>query len=159
LQLLEESIGRPISLPFYSYLVDMPFSKINSKDSELVAGIGESLDRSGGSTALLQNVLDTIPQCVFWKDKELNYLGCNRLFARAAGLVSPNEIVGLSDFDLPWDKEEAEFYRKCDRQVMNAGNASIGIVESQVNADGELTWLETNKAPLYNDAGEVIGVS
>ena len=136
----------------------MPFSKINSKDSELVAGIGESLDRSGGSTALLQNVLDTIPQCVFWKDKELNYLGCNRLFARAAGLVSPNEIVGLSDFDLPWDKEEAEFYRKCDRQVMNAGNASIGIVESQVNADGELTWLETNKAPLYNDAGEVIGV-
>ena len=145
-------------LPFSSRLYDMPFSKLNSKDSELVAGFGDSLNRSGGSTALLQKVLDTIPQCVFWKDKELNYLGCNKLFARAAGLSSPDKIVGLSDFDLPWEKEEAEFYRKCDRRVMESGNAEIGIAESQVNADGELTWLETNKAPLYNDAGEVIGV-
>ena len=136
----------------------MPFSKLNSKDSEFVAGLGDSLNRFGGSTALLQKVLDTIPQCVFWKDKELNYLGCNKLFARAAGLSSPDKIVGLSDFDLPWEKEEAEFYRKCDRRVMESGNAEIGIAESQVNADGELTWLETNKAPLYNDAGEVIGV-
>ena len=136
----------------------MPFSKLNSKDSELVAGIGDSLNRSGGSTALLQKVLDTIPQCVFWKDRELNYLGCNKLFARNAGLSSPSEIVGLSDFDLPWEKEEAEFYRTCDRRVMESGDAEIGIVESQVNAGGELTWLETNKAPLYNDAGEVIGV-
>ena len=136
----------------------MPFSKLNSKDSEFVAGLGDSLNRFGGSTALLQKVLDTIPQCVFWKDKELNYLGCNKLFARAAGLSSPGKIVGLSDFDLPWEKEEAEFYRKCDRRVMESGNAEIGIAESQVNADGELTWLETNKAPLYNDAGEVIGV-
>ena len=136
----------------------MPFSKLNSKDSELVAGIGDSLNRSGGSTALLQKVLDTIPQCVFWKDKELNYLGCNKLFARAAGLSTPDKIVGLSDFDLPWNKEEAEFYRKCDRQVMESDDAEFGIIESQVNADGELTWLETNKAPLYNDAGEVIGV-
>ncbi len=107
---------------------------------------------------MLQKVLDTIPQCVFWKDRELNYLGCNKLFARDAGLSSPREIVGLSDFDLPWEKEETEFYRTCDRRVMESGDAEIGIVESQVNADGELTWLETNKAPLYNDAGEVIGV-
>ena len=80
------------------------------------------------------------------------------MFARQAGLSQPSKIVGLSDFDLPWEDEEAEFYRECDRRVMESGKSEIGIVESQLNADGELTWLETNKAPLYNDAGEVIGV-
>lgn len=136
----------------------MRFPKLYSKDSELIAEISESLIGSGESSTLLQKILDTIPQRVFWKDKELNYLGCNKLFARDVGLNNPSEIVGLSDFDLPRGMQEAEYCRKCDHQIMESGNAQIGIIESQVKADGGSTWLETNKAPLYNDAGEVIGV-
>ena len=121
-------------------------------------GLGESLQRFGDSIELLQKVLDTIPQTVFWKDNDLNYLGCNQLFAQHAGRSRPAELIGLSDFDLPWNQEEAEFYRSCDRRVMESDKAEIGIVESQVNAEGKLTWLETNKVPLHNDAGEVIGI-
>ena len=129
------------------------------KNSEqMLEGIGESLKRFGDSKELLQKVLDTIPQTVFWKDINLNYLGCNQLFAVLAGKSCPAELLGLDDFDLPWDRDEAEFYRACDRRVMESGQAEIGIIESQVNADGELTWLETNKVPLHNDGGEVIGI-
>jgi PAS domain-containing protein len=64
-----------------------------------------SLELFGGSTELLQKVLDTIPQSVFWKDRDSVYLGCNHLFAELAGLKSSTEIVGLTDFDLPWSKE------------------------------------------------------
>ena len=125
---------------------------------EMLVGIGESLRRFGDSKELLQKVLDTIPQTVFWKDTELNYLGCNQLFAELAGMASPAEIIGLSDWDLPWGHDETEFYQSCDRRVMDSDQAEIGIVESQVNADGDLTWLETNKVPLHNDDGEVIGI-
>ena len=124
----------------------------------LLEGIGESLRRFGDSKELLQKVLDTIPQTVFWKDVNLNYLGCNQLFANNAGKSSPADLIGLSDFDLPRTNEEAIFYRSCDRRVMDTGVAEMGIIESQINADGQLTWLETNKAPLHNDNGEVIGV-
>lgn len=124
----------------------------------MLDGIGESLRRFGDSKDLLQKVLDTIPQTVFWKDTELNYLGCNQLFAQNAGKSCPAELIGLSDFDLPWGHEEAEFYRKCDRRVMDSDQAEIGIIESQINADGKLTWLETNKVPLHNDEGKVIGI-
>lgn len=124
----------------------------------LLEGIGESLKRFGGSRKLLQQVLDTIPQAVFWKDADLVYLGCNKLFVQLAGKPSPADVLGLTDFDMPWDKDEAEFYRMCDRRVMDSGEAEIGIIESQINAEGELTWLETNKVPLHNDQGEVIGI-
>ena len=131
---------------------------VEKNSDVLLEGIGESLRRFGDSKELLQKVLDTIPQTVFWKDVNLNYLGCNQLFANNAGKSSPADLIGLSDFDLPRTNEEAIFYRSCDRRVMETGVAEMGIIESQINADGELTWLETNKAPLHNDDGEVIGV-
>ena len=125
---------------------------------ELLEGIGKSLRRFGDSKELLQKVLDTIPQTVFWKGLDLKYLGCNQLFADAAGMSKPADLIGLSDLDLCWEPEESEFYRSCDRRVMDSDTAEIGIIESQVNADGELTWLETNKVPLHNDTGAVIGI-
>ena len=107
---------------------------------------------------VLQKVVDTIPQTVFWKDRDSTYRGCNKLFAKIAGKSHPDELIGLTDFDLPWDREEAEFYRECDRRVMDSDTPQIGIIESQLNAGGELTWLETNKVPLHNDAGDVVGI-
>ena len=108
--------------------------------------------------AALQLLLDAIPQNVFWKNRDSVYMGCNRDFAKVAGLNSPEEIYGLTDFDLPWTSEEAEFYRQCDRRVMDANEPEIGIIESQTLANGEVTWLETNKVPLVDQTGQVIGI-
>ena len=127
-------------------------------NSDLLDGIGESLKRFGDSKDLLQKVLDTIPQTVFWKDLDLNYLGCNQLFAEQAGKSCPAELIGLSDFDLAWKREDSELYRECDRRIMDNDEAAIGTIEPQINADGKMTWLATNKVPLHNDEGEVIGI-
>ncbi|GAB4537274.1 MAG: hypothetical protein Tsb0014_25890 [Pleurocapsa sp.] len=110
------------------------------------------------SKQLLQMVLDTIPQLVFWKDRNSVYLGCNQSFAKAAGLDSPDEIIGKTDYDLPWKKEETEFYRECDRRIMSSGRAELGIVETLLNAEGQETTIETNKSPLFAENGQVIGI-
>lgn len=112
----------------------------------------------GGISELLPKILQTIPYQVFWKDRQSNYLGCNDVFALNAGLRGADQIIGLSDFDLPWTHEEAESYRADDREVMESGNAKLHIVESQLNGCGERTWLDTSKVPLRNSNGEVIGV-
>ena len=106
----------------------------------------------------LRLVVDKLPQTIFWKDINSRYLGCDRSFANQAGLESPLEILGKDDYDLPWTKEEADWYRECDRQVMDDNTPEYGIVETQVNAEGQLTWIETNKIPLHNCEGEVIGI-
>jgi len=110
------------------------------------------------SERMLQLVMDNIPQFIFWKDRRSVYLGCNTNFARVAGMEDPSQVVGKTDYDLPWQKEEADFFRECDRRVMESGQPEYHIVESQLQADGKHAWLDTNKVPLKNERGEVVGI-
>ncbi|HHH36131.1 MAG TPA: EAL domain-containing protein [Gammaproteobacteria bacterium] len=109
------------------------------------------------SRKMLRLVLDTIPVRVFWKDRELRYLGCNRNFARDAGMDSPREIVGKDDFQLAW-REQAERYRSDDRQVIESGQARFNFEEPQTTPDGRRLWLRTSKIPLTDMDGSIIGV-
>jgi PAS domain S-box-containing protein len=110
------------------------------------------------SQQMLQLVLDNIPQLVFWKDRHSVYLGCNRNFAGAAGVESPQELAGKTDYDLPWAKKETEFYRECDRRVMESDTPEFHIIETQRQADGKQAWVDTNKIPLHDSEGRVVGI-
>jgi two-component system, sensor histidine kinase and response regulator len=109
------------------------------------------------SNQMLELVLDTVPQRVFWKDRNLDFLGCNKQFGADAGLMQPEEIIGKSDLDLPW-KAQAELYRSDDRLVLEQAAAKIGFEEPQVRPDGSVRWLRTSKIPLRDRDGNVIGV-
>ena len=110
------------------------------------------------SAKWLQLVIDRLPQTIFWKDINSNYIGCDCSFAELGGCQSSREIVGKTDYDLPWTKEESDWYRECDRRVMDSNTPEYGIIKTQVNAEGKLTWIETNKIPLHDNEGNVIGV-
>ncbi|OHB56195.1 MAG: hypothetical protein A2Y07_01085 [Planctomycetes bacterium GWF2_50_10] len=110
------------------------------------------------SQQMLQNVLDDFPGVVFWKDQNSVYLGCNKAFATAAGLSDPKEIVGKTDYDLPWAGTEADSYRRDDKEVISSGAAKIGIIETQFQADGRIAWFDTSKVPLISGEGNIIGV-
>jgi PAS domain S-box-containing protein len=107
---------------------------------------------------LLQLVLDNIPQYIFWKDRNSVYLGCNRNFAIIAGLNNPLEIVGKTDYDLPWKKEESDFFRECDARVMETDTPEYHIIEPLLQADGKQSWVNTNKIPLHDAEGNVVGI-
>ncbi|MEO1187277.1 MAG: PAS domain S-box protein, partial [Cyanobacteria bacterium J06636_27] len=110
------------------------------------------------SQQLFQLVIDNIPHSVFWKDRNSAYLGCNRNFAEDANVGKPDNILGKSDYDCPWTKEESDFFRECDKRVMDSGVPEVNIIETQVQADGNLFWLDTNKIPLRDDEGNVVGI-
>lgn len=110
------------------------------------------------SRNILQLILDSIPSAVFWKDRDSVYQGGNRVFLEAVGLKSIDDLVGKSDRDLPWGREEAESFREYDRKVMESGVAQIGIIESEHKADGTNAWVQANKVPLRDTAGKVIGI-
>jgi PAS domain S-box-containing protein len=111
----------------------------------------------GESRQMLHSVLDTIPVRVFWKDLDLNYLGCNRPFAFDAGLTSPEQIIGKNDFEMNW-KEQAQAYRSDDRLVIETGSPKLGYEEPQTTPDGGMIWVRTNKVPLRDGAGRIKGV-
>jgi len=108
--------------------------------------------------AMLSHILNAIPQAIFWKDTESNYLGCNTVFARAAGYAKTRSIVGKTDFDLPWKREEAEKYRSDDREVILSKTPKIHYIETQHQSDGEKVWVDTTKIPLTDINGDVYGI-
>jgi len=110
------------------------------------------------SRQLLQLVMDNIPQAIFWKDRNSFYLGCNQNFAIDAGIDNPTEIVGLTDYELAWKKEEADFFLECDHRVMKSDRAEFHIIEPQLQAEGKQAWLDTNKIPLHDSKGNVVGI-
>ena len=106
---------------------------------------------------MLQVVMDTIPARIFWKNKDLVYLGCNHLFAKDAGQKSPEDIIGETDHDLGW-REQAELYRKDDMEVMRSGNSKLGYEEPQTTPEGKQIWLRTSKVPLRDINNRIIGI-
>ena len=105
---------------------------------------------------MLQIVIDLIPQSIWWKDSNSKFLGCNHSFAQMTGVGTPKKIISKTDYDM-WPKKEADFFRSVDARVMVQNQAEYAIVESIYQQDGTLTWLETNKIPLHDEQGRVIG--
>src|SRR4030042_437838 len=107
--------------------------------------------------AMLQLVLDHIPQRIFWKDTNFKYLGCNKPFAIDAGLNEPSEIIGMDDFELSWEKT-ANLYRSDDTFVMQTKQPKLKYQEPLDKPDGSMMWVETNKLPLLDKNENVIGL-
>jgi PAS domain S-box-containing protein len=107
---------------------------------------------------MFQLVIDNIPQLISWKDTNSTYLGCNKNFARVAGLKDPKEILGKTDYELPWKISETESFFEIDQLVMDTDKPEYHIIEPQLQADGKQAWLDANKIPLHNSRNEVVGI-
>ncbi|MCY1081862.1 PAS domain-containing sensor histidine kinase [Archangium lansingense] len=108
--------------------------------------------------ALFRRILDALPYPIFWKGRDLRYLGCNAAFASITGLASPDVVVGLTDYELPWRKEDADFYRACDQQVLQSGQPLPECEEPVRGSDGQQRWTQTSKVPLRDGEGAICGV-
>lgn len=128
--------------------------------SRLLRGELDGDEALRASQQMLHMITDTIPQAIWWKDRDCVFLGVNRYLADLAAL-EPQDMIGKSDFDMPWAKGgnyDADWYQEWDREVMESGQAHYGIREELLMPDGSTVWIETSKVPLRSLDGEVIGV-
>lgn len=132
-------------------------NSMTTKLGELLLLHQSNADELKKQKELLQSVIEHTPIRVFWKDRESRYIGCNSLFALDAGLASPDELIGKTDFEMGW-RAQAELYRADDLRVMVSGIPKIDFEEPQTTPDGNTIWLSTSKVPLQAGDDEVIGV-
>lgn len=103
----------------------------------------------------LDAILDLIPAWVFYKDLNNRFIRVNRAFAEASGM-SRSEFEGASCFDL-YPREQAEAFWRDDQQVITTGLPKPAIIEPVTLHDG-LHWVQTEKMPLRDVDGKIIGV-
>ncbi len=103
-----------------------------------------------------EDIIAETPGNVYWMDKDCVLLGCNNNMVKLAGLNSRDDIVGKTDFDLPW-KNQATRLIKNSQEVMKTGKIKV-IEETAMNVDGSISTAITHKAPLKDKKGNVIGL-
>jgi PAS domain S-box-containing protein len=104
--------------------------------------------------AFLRGLLEAIPDVVFFKDKNSIYLGCNKQFTKMFG-IAETDFIGKSDFDL-FDEEKAKLLQEIDVNIIK--NKTIGFNENHLVVDNKDIYLETIKAPFYDENHEVAGI-
>ena len=155
--------GKPLELEYYSQSFNKHI-KVNcySPQKGFFASIFEDIserinaeEKTKKQSALINSLLDSIPDIIYYKDLNGVYLGCNPAFAEVTG-KSKEDIIGKTDFDL-FDREIAEFFREQDKLMIKSlkYRQNEELVEYP---DGRKVSLETLKTPYFASDGQVIGL-
>ena len=140
--------------------VSIPLDGLTGTTLDIVTKLNRLLDlftrtkdRLKRDKVTLYSVLNTIPQGVFWKDLESNFLGCNQKFSDFVGLAKPIDIVGKTDYDIT-SPDRAKEYLNEDAKVINTVKSLYDIVyHSKPNG----RWTVTHKIPLVID-DQIFGI-
>ena len=107
-------------------------------------------------TLLLENILNTIPDIVWLKDKNGIYLRCNSEFEKFVN-KKESEIIGKTDYDFV-DKETADQFIINDKIAMETKK----IVRTEESISDKTTnkkfIFDTAKISMENLDGEIIGI-
>jgi PAS domain S-box-containing protein len=112
--------------------------------------------KDGNKKINTNRLLKTLPVSIYCKDMNGVYLDCNDYMANMAGFASPKEVIGKTDYDMPW-RGQADALRMVDRAVMTSREAKT-LKETGKLSNGLWGIYLTTKKPLYDAEGDIIGI-
>jgi PAS domain S-box-containing protein len=105
---------------------------------------------------LLRILIDQIPDLVYVKDRESRFIIANSATALLMGAHSANDLIGRNDHDY-FPKEMADGFRADELEVLK-GHAVTNREERAIDPLGTDRWMLTNKVPLRDESGTIIGL-
>ncbi|MEA3187988.1 MAG: hypothetical protein QOD99_1818 [Chthoniobacter sp.] len=117
---------------------------------------GNDRDRLEEACELFDVLLDTIPDRIYFKDRESRFIRVSRAKAVRHGIFDPSALIGKSDADL-FSNEHAQAAFEDEQQIIKTGEGVTGKVEKETLPDGQVCWAFTTKMPLRNSRGEIVG--
>jgi PAS domain S-box-containing protein len=107
---------------------------------------------------LLRTFIDNLPDFIYFKDTESRFLIANVAVARLVAGVTPDELIGKTDFDF-FPRALAAKYYADEQAVMASGQPLVNLEEPVIDyVSDEPRWLLTTKVPLRDSQGKIIGV-
>ena len=113
----------------------------------------ESLDLE---QRLLTSLMDSIPDAIYFKDRQSRFLRISRAMADKFGLRGPEAAIGKTDADI-FSSEHAQQALRDEQRIMRTGVPLVAKIEKETWADREDTWVSSTKMPLRDKHGEVLG--
>ncbi len=122
-----------------------------------VSGLKAAEDALFHERYLLNSLVSTIPDAIYFKDARGKFIRVNRAMARRLGLEEPDQVVGKTPLELP-NQAAALAYHREDGPVLESGTAQHYRLEKREGADGAVGWDLVARLPLRDLTGVVVGI-
>jgi diguanylate cyclase (GGDEF)-like protein/PAS domain S-box-containing protein len=106
---------------------------------------------------LLQALMDNIPDTIYFKDLASRFTRINQAQARVLGVPKPEDALGKTDADFQAPHLAASHLAD-ERKLMETGKPQIDHQEYHPTHDGQARWFSSNKVPMRDRQGRVIGL-
>jgi PAS domain S-box-containing protein len=144
------------------------FTPLRNEHDEIIGMIGVAVDitryRQAEETLrnyleFLETLLDTIPNPVFYKEKDGLYLGCNEIFARQIIGLPPEKIIGraVSDFPKAIPDELVRLHQNKEAALLRT--PGVQAYESRIKCqDGIIRDFLLSEATFTDVAENIVGI-
>jgi diguanylate cyclase (GGDEF)-like protein/PAS domain S-box-containing protein len=105
---------------------------------------------------LLETLMDTIPDAIYFKDRASRFTRINPYAASHFGVADPNHAVGRTDFDYFTDEHATQAFRD-EQEIVRTGLPLVNVEEKETRSDGTIRWVSTTKMPLRDTEGNIVG--
>lgn len=107
--------------------------------------------------ALLEAMIDHVPDFIYAKDLEGRFLFANRAIVTENGFDTVEQLIGLTDYDINGEAARRAGIPDTEARVMRTGEPDLGYEERAMRGDID-RWLMMSRVPLKDKAGNIIGV-
>ena len=106
---------------------------------------------------LLHDLMDNMPDGIYFKDRELRFLRANRAFATLLEANTPEGILGLRRDELAAKYADREGTEREEQAVLARGEPVQDVVR-EYQLGGKRRYISETKAPVRSDRGDVMGL-
>jgi PAS domain S-box-containing protein len=106
--------------------------------------------------ALVSAFLEQVPDYVYFKDRESRFISVSKSLVRYFGRSDAAEVIGRTNADF-FPSEYAARTLEVEQRILRTGEPLLGKLESEARVDGTLAWVISNKLPLRDDTGAIVG--
>jgi len=109
----------------------------------------------------LQTIMDNVPDAIYFKNANGQYLRVNNAFTKLAGFSDTQNIVGKTDFEIFNILKATESFEE-DQNIISTGNPLIDKQEIFLIPTGEKLWFSSTKVGIHDAQGkisQIVGIS
>lgn len=116
-----------------------------------------------GIHAYYLNIIENMPNNVYWLDKNCIAQGCNKNVLKFLGLKKFEDFIGITYEEMGklanWTEDQAQSFKRDDMEVIATGKAKMNVEEPPFyDEEGNVIYYLSTRIPLFEQNGEVIGV-
>jgi len=118
---------------------------------------GNSMLLRASPKRLFESLMEQTADRIYIKDKKSRFISASQALADMHGYDNRHDLEGLTDFDL-FTEEHAQQAYNDEQHILQSEKAMLNNVEKETWEDGSVTWVSSNKAPLYLSSGKLVGI-